>query len=109
MVQINCEIQRDLAALHKNVRYEGYSPAKAQRRKGAKKVQRNAAALCVFAPLRETFSRNSALLCKAEIVLIDWIALDDVHTNQADGDGATDILAAVIEWRCSKIDTPPRA
>ncbi len=31
-------------ALHKNVRYEGYSPAKAQT-----KVQRNAAALCVFA------------------------------------------------------------
>jgi hypothetical protein len=29
------------------------SPAKAQRRKGAKKTLRNAVALCAFAPLRE--------------------------------------------------------
>ncbi len=36
-----------------------------QRRKGAKKVQRNAAALCVFAPLRETSSRNNALFVQS--------------------------------------------
>ncbi len=39
-----------------------------QRRKGAKKIDRNAAALCVFAPLRETSSRHYALFVQSFVM-----------------------------------------
>ncbi len=56
-----------------------------QRRKGAKKVQRNAATLSVFAPLRKTSSRNNALFVQSILLLLAGCTLSSALAFQKPG------------------------